>query len=266
MAHTLKQFLKWTVQVVLLIIVVKFFGLQSLAQYRDEKTVVISSEIDLGEIPAPSVTVCATNKNTQMGFKDDLLTTYDYPTSEIIGDLCEGLVANDIVDCIENNTFNLSTAVHRASKGFSKKIDLTGPKFWNPEFSYSSAGLCHQMNANISLGQSQATGVLWIELNSTFRHTAFIHDPKFYFFSSNPQLPFNSMLIGATQIHSFRLVQHKKQNLASKPCQPDPQYSFTACVKNSFSKEVGCRLHWDRWSDPTLPVCHQLQQYRYAKT
>jgi hypothetical protein len=38
-------------------------------------------------------------------------------------------------------------------------------------------------------------------------------------------------------------------------------YSWRVCIKNSLSSTVGCRLPWDRWSDPARPVCSALSQF-----
>ena len=36
-----------------------------------------------------------------------------------------------------------------------------------------------------------------------------------------------------------------------------------SCLKyNVISREVGYRLHWDRWTSQQLPTCHHLEQYR----
>ena len=43
-------------------------------------------------------------------------------------------------------------------------------------------------------------------------------------------------------------------------CESSKSYSFTACIKNSISRMVGCRLEWDGWSSRTIPVCKGIQQ------
>ena len=48
--------------------------------------------------------------------------------------------------------------------------------------------------------------------------------------------------------------------LEENPCNPSTDYSFTACVRNSMSKAVGCRLPWDDWTDASLPICSTIEQ------
>ena len=262
MTDTLIQILKGLVQVTLLVILVKYFGFPSLERYLDEKTVIILFKNYVGDISAPTVTVCAASKNTGIGFTDEWINTLEYPTSEIVGDLCKGLQGEEIVKCIEMKSFNLSKAVQYAGKGGLGKNNLNDSIFWSPEFSYSTSGICNQLEANVTLGTNKATDVLWIKLNSNLSNVVFIHDPNLFFFSAYPELPFNTMTVDDMKMYSFKLVQHRNMDLASQPCNSDPHYSFTGCIKNGFSKEVGCRLHWDKWTDLTLPICDQLEQYR----
>ena len=269
--------MKGIVQVVLLVLLVKYFGLQSWERYKDEKTVVISEEKDLGPIPAPSVTVCALNPETQMGYKDNSLEYTDYRTSALIDDICKGLHGEDIVRCVEKKTYNLSTVVKHTSKGLAQNnrqknrtMDhnlteniQTGSQIWNPEFSYNGAGLCHQLEANMTLGTYQDTDVMWIKSNPNVSSFVLIHDPKLFYLTPNPELPFNAMTVDNMKMHSFKLVKHTNLDLTSKPCNSDPLYSFTACITDPLSKEVGCRLHWDRRTGQDLPICHQMGQYRF---
>ena len=37
-------------------------------------------------------------------------------------------------------------------------------------------------------------------------------------------------------------------------------YNFTACIKNSLSKRVGCRLEWDAWTSKDIPKCSTVDQ------
>ena len=43
-------------------------------------------------------------------------------------------------------------------------------------------------------------------------------------------------------------------------CESSETYSFTSCVKNSFSRKIGCRLKWDVWSSEDIPFCTKVDQ------
>ena len=247
----------------LFFILLKYFGLPSWERYLEEKTVVTSAEKDLGGIPAPMVTVCPLNSNTVMGYKNNSLTLHKFLTSEVVYEICKGLEGVDIVHCVENKTLNLSDGIRYALKGFTGlEGDFTDSKFWSPDFSYSANGICYQLEANTTLGTKKLPDSLVVYLKSR-KSLIFIHDPNYFLQSTNPDFPLNMMLSGETmRMFSLKLVRHNNLNLASKPCNPSPLYSFTRCIKTSLSQEVGCRLHWDRWTQQHLPTCQQLEQYR----
>ena len=126
----------------------------------------------------------------------------------------------------------------------------------------STFGICYQLEATLRLGNKKTIDILWIifEINKS---TTFIHDPNFFLASANPGFSLNMMTIGKPmKMHIFKLVLHKNIVLVSKPCNPSPLYSFTRCIKTGISREVGYRLHWDRWISQQLPTCHHLEQYR----
>ena len=45
-------------------------------------------------------------------------------------------------------------------------------------------------------------------------------------------------------------------------CESSESYSFTACIKNSISRRIGCRLKWDNWSSRDIPLCTETDQIR----
>ena len=265
MAQYWRHLVKGSVQVILFVILFKYFGLPSWEKYKEEKTVVTSAEKDLGGIPAPTVTVCPANNETMIGYKNSSVRMENFPGGTFVFKLCKGLTGDDIVHCVENKTFGFSEVIKMASKGLlSFEGQFTDPRFWSPEFSWSAAGICYQLEANVTLGITKTLDVLRVVLN-TSKSSIYIHDPNFFLASNNPGFPLNMMTISNTmKMHSFKLVRHNNLDLASKRCNPDPLYSFTRCIKTSFSKKIGCRLHWDRWTQLGLPACNTLDQYRWT--
>ena len=58
------------------------------------------------------------------------------------------------------------------------------------------------------------------------------------------------------------VTEHRELNVPQDPCEEDPGYSFRSCVRESFSRRVGCRTQWDRWSDQGRKLCNDLESYR----
>ena len=70
--------------------------------------------------------------------------------------------------------------------------------------------------------------------------------------------------VGAKDNHYQRivLVEHEDLNVPDNPCNEDPDYSFRACVSRKVSGQVRCRRKLDFFSDKSLPLCTNLQQFR----
>ena len=240
--------------------------MDSWRKYQDEKTVVTVVELDLGDIPAPSVTVCSLDVKTYLGWSDPTLNFENFPTSEIVGNICSSQEGDDLVDCVEKNTFNLTTIVKYAQKGFLGQTNLTDARFWRPEFSVSYLGICQTLEPNMTIGTSFLTDSLRIALNQNFINYIAIHEPNLFLLNRNPSMPFKMMRVDGNRVYKFNMVRHEDIDVVSKRCNPASSYSFTACIKKSFSSEVGCRLHWDRWTDQSLPKCHTRDQYRCVRS
>ena len=65
-----------------------------------------------------------------------------------------------------------------------------------------------------------------------------------------------------SQFIYFTTTYHKMMDKPAKRCESSETYSFTACVKNSISRRVGCRMQWDVWSSRDIPVCTRVEQLK----
>ena len=252
---------KMLVQMVLLVAFWSLFGSELLERYQEKKVVVTISESDYGYIPAPAVTVCALDTQNQIGFKMkmNMSLILDF---EIISSICAGKTDREITNCIEESTYSLNSSIKHLARGF--QIDQVEVK-WHPEFSVVVSGMCHTLEAGFNLGFDFSNSSMMMEFNESLSVITYIHDEKFFFINSNPGLPFNEKRQGDPKMIEvkFLAVEHRNLDTPSKRCNPDPAYSFSACVKEAFSRDAGCRLKWDRWTDRALPICHHLKQYRF---
>jgi hypothetical protein len=94
----------------------------------------------------------------------------------------------------------------------------------------------------------------------------FLHDPDYFIISVNPlALPITLQTIkpsiSGRFYFSVTLTEHEELWTPQDPCMEEPTYSFQGCIKESLSREAGCRMHWDTISDQTRPVCTTLAQY-----
>ena len=66
------------------------------------------------------------------------------------------------------------------------------------------------------------------------------------------------------QYQTISLVERSLLNHDKVPCEPRRNYSFRECVRDSFVKDVKCRLPWPKQNlenDDNVPICQNLAQY-----
>ena len=243
---------KAVVQIVLLILALYFFGVPSWQRFQDKKVVVVTSQDDQHGLPAPAVTVCGRNPKTDNYFPiSKPLSMYMNNSSLNRVDICQGKEGEDIVKCVENETFNLNQIL--STKGNDNK--------WLADF--GAFGMCFTLKISLDMTPNSMSMINLLFRNHT-SFALFVHDPKLFVQNLNSQMPFKYKSYEGFQnveLQELVIIQHQNLNLPMKPCNPDPSYSLTACIKQSVSNEIGCSLHWDLWTSG-LNTCQKLEEYR----
>ena len=251
-------FVRASVQIVLLVVALNYFGLPSLRRFFDMKVVVTSADEDQKNFPSPSVTVCPRNPLSSQGFPKYLAGLN--PDDSTLGNICMG--KDDIANCIENNTFDLESTVALYSDKSHFSMGTSEPSnLWTPDFTIVQVGMCYTLNGlNI-------TTFPFLEFNKNNTYSILLHDPNLFHITFNFLMPTTRISIEKLEADywQFNFVQHRKLNRPSAPCNTSPSYSFTACVKAALSGAVGCRLPWDGWTHPSLPICNSIDQYRWLR-
>ena len=172
----------------------------------------------------------------------------------------------NVTDCIVNRTFELSEVVGNAWIGGVSKTSLMDPSFWIPDFTWVRDGRCYTLNYSKNVADDYEKDIMMFGSTDPNKHQViYIHDASFFAISDNPKA--FSMKRTKAMNNTFlyiriSLVQHKLLNRPENACEEKLPYSFLSCIKNTFSKTVGCRLPWDRWSDQKQPLCTSLDQFR----
>jgi hypothetical protein len=241
-----KAVLRVVVQVILVAVFLKFFGLVSYARYQDENVVVTTSKRAVETLPTPAITLCP-GKNMSPYHGLDQAKALAILSAQVSGEFLD-IVCNDIKDgevaqCIEDKTFNLTSVVKYFTNGLQGQ-QVSGAQHWIPDFTITSYGMCFTLNSSFSM-RSKTSGALRFELDEGTDFVRYIHDPDFFFMSQSVGMPFNAkqMLSGNGKkilAYAMMVIEHQKRNRASEPCNPNPTPTFTACIKESFSKEVEC--------------------------
>ena len=122
--------------------------------------------------------------------------------------------------------------------------------------------MCFTLNVEESQGNTHIH--LFLNINLTF--IVFVLDPDFFLYTYNPQaIPMTTWIVPKTKtFHSLSLVEtvHEELNVPDDPCEEDTEYNFSACVKRSLSREIGCRTKWDKWTAKNWSLCNHLDQFR----
>ena len=150
----------------------------------------------------------------------------------------------EVEECIENNTFSEKEIIDHVAwfdmdqKSINPHWNIT----WIGEMTDTYFGKCFTLNQSIAVDPQIVT---IIAVNASWDAKLYIHDPHFFLLTWNPQ-PFQRRLVSLSTSERFtyylmELFRHVNLKRTSNPCEEDPMYSFTACVRNSISRAVGCR-------------------------
>ena len=223
-------------------------------RYISEEVLTVVTVVHLGEIQLPAITVVAM-KEAASGV---------HSLEELCGE------ADDLSACVRENTLSLSETVH-AELGYSLRQPLMDPSLWTEDvIALIGPGLCHTYTLNYPhlRGNNWTYDDIFLNFNASNRliRRIFIHDPDYFVFS------FNSLALPNSQVtvtpalgnvyYSLAVRDHRQLNTQNDPCMEEPDYSFTTCVKESLSRNIGCRLPWDCLSDQERKECNTLGQYQ----
>ena len=232
-----------------------------------EISTVSSGSDSTQQIRAPTVTFCALNsdsawalgwKNLSGGYEDMINNECDQPDN-----------LEDALSCVNNRTYSFHETIKLAKKGTYNYTNISDIRFWGSDLTKISYGKCHTLNFTEDIGSKPEKDILWFELDSNLIYDITIHDPNYYIATVRPAI------VPGVQIRKQRTLESKQFdvvfvsatkhiniNQPEKPCNVSPSHSFRRCVKESVSRKIGCRMVWDLDSDPSWPLCNQIEQLR----
>ena len=231
------------------------FGAPSIKKFLAKQTIVVKSSKKFGETDNPALTVCS-----GQGWKDREVDPGTTGTG-FKGACGSSTDAEEALNCIKNQSFNLSDLVISAVDGENQTLKSD---HWMENLSWISAGKCQTLNTSqVKIG-SDLFHPLIIMFNTTVDTYTMVHDQNFFILGPNPRTMPRIMTIQnedfGTQVMYIQTIEHVKMNLPDKPCEDSPTYSLTSCISSSISHKVGCRPQWDRMSNNTEPVCMEMEQ------
>jgi hypothetical protein len=256
------QVVKLLIQIALMAAFLALFGIPSVTSYLEQQVLTVTSQKFPGEVVPPTITVLAFDSSAG-GWNQNVPPTSSYEALKIVcGD------AEDIILCIKQNSHSLDHALF-AELGYNQNHSLMSTDLWIEDFTEPWYGRSYTLKYQEPRGTDWRTDAINLHVNVSDKLTRriFFHDPDYFLISVNPlSLPINLQTIKNSTTgrlyFSIALTEHEELSTPQDPCKEEPTYSFQGCIKESLSREAGCRMHWDTISDQARPICMTLDQYR----
>ena len=183
----------------------------------------------------------------------------------ILEDACGN--SKDLQACLREKTHSLSKTVHM-ELGLRLRESLMASELWREDFTNPEYGRSYTMFYPHLRGGNYLYDSIYLHFSTSdgLTRRIFIHDPNFFVLNMNPLgLPIKKIILSPRSgsfYYSLALREHRKLNTQNSPCVEDSDYSFTACVKESLSRNVGCRQMSDTLSEQSRPVCTTIEQFK----
>jgi hypothetical protein len=243
------------------------FGLPSIQRFQAREVMVVTSRRATGGIKAPAITIRPINPQTKLGWKR---SSSNFTVPHLIRPFCKNNTSRSvtIAGCIKENTYNQSEAFKDVLLGYTTQESLLkDDDLWTGDFTYTWYGRTYTIDMGENIGPDDTTSQLFVVVKYDLNYKIILHDP-FYFATSINPATFPSIILpirpNETNSHYYRiaLTEVEELDVPEDPCIPARDYNFQACIKESLSRQVGCRTKWDRWSQPGRPLCTRMDQYR----
>ena len=229
-----------------------FFGHPSYVKFLNQDTVFTETQVKFDPRKPVGITIFAWKKYVFHGWKDN------YTFKEHCNETTD---FDRVVQCINNGTFKHDDIIDKYTKHkINNKTDVTKNTPYTEDIPNMTVGKSYSIN--ISFAEEDDYGFI-IGLKPGYNYSVFIHDPQFYILTLNPgTIPHILLYVDDKKSRSiyFTTTYQKMMDKPKKRCESSEIYSFTACVKNSISRMIGCRLEWDVWSSRNIPICTNFEQ------
>ena len=222
-------------QLVLLATFFWFFGLPALEKYQERKVIVVESWKSDGGILAPGVTIFAYNNESNGTFHG----SYKNGSFEQV---CSSIKGNDTMEnCIDKNSNTKSDFLVNILQGLKRQKSLMSEQHIKVEFSRPIYGKYHSLDLPLQMSSNFFEDQVFLLLSHHFTYYFLIHDPNFFFGFYNPSFPMvreaavNPNLT-MNYYHFLIVTEVKELDVPEDLCQPDLDYSYQTCFKQSLSR------------------------------
>ena len=232
--------LKAILQLILFILFLRFFGIPSMRTFQKKDTLVLKYEEDTGGIEAPAVTIQAIQNGS--GWKSPGVGKVHWKSFEIFQHCAE--INLTIEECVQKDTIELTDFLKDVRFGDEPNVSVSvlNSSLFKEDVTVTPWGRHFTFKYSRTMTQDAEKDCLKFVLDRNFTFNVFVHDEDFFLHNFNPLgPPKNSWAFEGNERSFYQeliLTKQRKKNLDRRPCQGDPGYSFTGCVKENLSKQV----------------------------
>ena len=252
---------KHIIQLWLLGLFLHFFGMPALKRFHEKKVIVVRSVRYSDGTPVPVITIAVKGKESGNGWKRQGMPTPWHITKAH----CKNAKSvGDLNKCVEGLTYDLSETSSGVTIGIGIDCKIKEPK-WTEDYLHNYAGRIYTLEHPLELRPYFVTrAYLRIELKKGHMYDLYIHDPKNFYLTENPEpgFPYVRKEVDPTDLpyyFNLALTEVEELNVPHDPCNEDPNFNYKQCIKEYLSKIVGCRTKWDNNS---YPLCESIDDYR----
>ena len=231
------------------------FGLPCLKRFFDNEITVREFVEKKTSLKPPAITVCPQK------WKPDsppIMPVGHYKKK--CGDAND---TQDFIDCVANKTFGIREVIVSATQGYQsnvvRNLSVSDPHLWTWDMTMAMVGRCYTLHYEQLLKVDQETDSIVVNLVPGNYYIG-LHHPDFFLFTINPlTMPMTTVNLqernGSYLSIALEQVQREKLNEVDvSKCNPNPDYKFTACIKQSLARTVNCSLPWNDRIAGFLPI------------
>ena len=242
-----------------------FFGIPALQRYLENGVLLKVSTMSnpSGGLLPPTITICpfTPNRAYEGGWKN-----YSGEYTNVLRAECDKLDDHqDVLNCVENKTYNFTETVKNAFVGVVDTKNLMDSSYWSKYMAVTAYGTCHVLKYEQPFVTDFEKSSLFLFLNPDLEYNIYYHDPKYFFTTHNlltiPQIMIRKPRANARMdFYPLVITERKNINRPKKPCVEDVKYDFSECLIENVAAKVGCRYPWDQRPHSKVPVCTTLDK------
>ena len=227
---------KEIIQFTLLVVFLKFFGLDALTRYQEKKTMIVKSKLETEGIDGPTITVLAKHNQSKTGWRQE--PDKSGAVSDIVYDQCKDFEDfKTIEDCIKQRTFDWKTTVKDVFVGVDEfKVSMLDESLWTEDFTVGSDGRYYTVTIPTKIATEWRQHQIFLDLHPGLIYDIYIHDTNYFILNKHPfGLPLCHKEIALDPLrgkfYELILTKHEVLDLPSEPCEADKSYNFQVAAK-----------------------------------